>query len=163
MSTLAGRFAPPLLALAISTAFLAWSYAYEGRSHTVPMLIGWTALALCLLDLAAQTDSRAGRVLHGILSGRPLDSSSAPGDDASRAARPAAACAWVAGFVALVAVIGFIAAVPAYTLAFMRLQGRMSWRRSALTAVVVAAVVWVVFEQLLSYQVFEGALFGGQF
>ena len=163
MRTFAERFAPSLLAVAIAAAFLAWSYAYEGRSHTVPMLIGWSALALCLLDLAAQTDSRAGRVLYGILSGRPLDSSSAPGDEAPRAARPAAACAWVAGFVALVAVIGFIAAVPAYTLAFMRLQGRMSWRRSALTAVVVAAVVWVVFEQLLRYQVFEGVVFGGQF
>ena len=163
MRTLARRFAPSLMALAIAAVFLAWSYAYEGRSHTVPMLVGWCALALCLLDLMAQTDSRAGRVLHGIFSGRPLDSSAAPAEDAPRAVGPPAACAWVAGFVALVAVIGFIAAVPAYTLAFMRLQGRMSWRQSALTAVVVAAVVWVVFEQLLRYQVFEGVVFGGQF
>ena len=73
------------------------------------------------------------------------------------------ACLWVAAFVALVAAIGFVAAIPVYTLAFMRLQGRLPWRRCAIAAGLITAVTWIVFEQFLRYKVFEGALFGGQF
>ncbi len=156
------RALPSTLVLLLAAGFLAWSHAYDGRGHVVPALIGWTAVALSLLDLVAHTKSRAGRVLHGILSGRPLDSSS--GDEAEAPAlSPAVACLWTAGFVGLVAVVGFIVAVPVYTLAFMRLQGRMPWRRSVLTAAAVAVVVWLVFERLLRYRVFEGWVFGGQF
>ena len=127
------------------------------------MLIGWCAAALTLLDIFVQTDTRAGRALRGVLTGRPLDASTVPEGPGRRAAGPAAACLWTAGFVALVAGVGFIAAIPLYTLAFMRLQGRMPWRRCAVAAGLVTAVTWIVFEQLLRYNVFEGALFGGQF
>lgn len=153
---------PSVLVLLLAAGFLAWSQAYDGRGHVVPSLIGWTAVALSLLDLVAHTESRAGRVLHGVLSGHPLDSSFRD-EAAAPAVSPAVACLWTAGFVGFVALVGFILAVPVYTLAFMRLQGRMPWRRSAVTAVAVAAVVWIVFERLLRYRVFEGWIFGGQF
>lgn len=157
------RMAPAAVGFAVAVAFLVWSYAYDGRAHVVPMLIGWCAVALTLLDLFVHTETRSGRALRGVLTGRPLDASTAPDSSAPRAAGPVAACLWTAGFVALVAAIGFIAAIPVYTIAFMRLQGRMAWRRCAVAAGLIAAVTWIVFEQLLRYNVFEGALFGGQF
>lgn len=155
------RLAPAAVVTAASCAFLVWSYAYEGRAHVVPMLVGWSAMALSLLDMLAQTDTRPGHVLRGLLSGRPLDSSAAP--ESESAAVPALACGWIAAFVALVATIGFIAAIPVYTFAFMRIQGGLGWRRCAVSAALVTAVTWVVFEQLLRYRIFEGAIFGGQF
>ena len=162
MNGLAERMGPALVVCAVAAGFLVWSYAYDGRAHVVPMLIGWCALALTLLDIYAQTPTKAGRALRGVLSGRPLDAST-PVAAGARASSPALACLWTAGFVALVALVGFIAAIPAYTLAFMRLQGRMPWRRCAISAVLITAIAWIVFEQLLRYKVFEGALFGGQF
>ena len=163
MSGFAARMAPAAAGFALAVVFLVWSFAYEGRAHVVPMLIGWCAAALTLLDIYIQTGTRSARALRGILSGRALDSSTAPDGDAARASGPVRACLWVAAFVVLVAVIGFVAAIPVYTLAFMRLQGRLPWRRSAIAAVAIVAVTWIVFEQLLRYKVFEGALFGGQF
>lgn len=163
MNGFAGRMVPAAAGFGIAAAFLIWSYAYDGRAHVVPMLIGWCAAALTLLDIYIQTDTRSGRALRAILSGKPLDSSAAPDGDTVRASGPVRACLWPAAFVALVAVIGFVAAIPVYTLAFMRLQGRLPWRRCAIAAGLITAVTWIVFEQLLRYKVFEGALFGGQF
>lgn len=169
MSVPAGvrRLAPSLSILAAAAAFLVWGHAYEGRSQAVPVLVGWAAVVLCLLDAVASTDSGVGRVLRGVLSGRPLDGGPDEGPDegggGAAAVRPAVACAWTLAFTALAAAVGFIAAVPAYTFAFMRLQAGMPWRRCLATAAAVAAVVWLVFERLLSYRVFEGAVFGGQF
>lgn len=157
------RMAPAAVGFAAAAGFLAWSHAYGGRAHEVPALIGWCAAALTLLDLFCQTGLRPAEVLNGLLSGRPLDAESPSAAGAKPASGPAAACAWVAAFVALVALVGFIAAIPAYTLAFMRLQGRLSWRRAAASAGLVTATVWIVFEQLLRYKVFEGVLFGGRF
>lgn len=163
MTGIVERMAPAAFSCAVAAAFLVWSYAYDGRAHVVPMLIGWCAVALTLLDIFVQTDTRTGRALRGVLTGRPLDASTPPDRSAARASGPVAACLWPAGFVALVAAIGFIAAIPLYTLAFMRLQGRMPWRRCAIAAGAITAVTWIVFEQFLRYKVFEGALFGGQF
>lgn len=163
MSGFVERMAPAAIGFAIAIVFLVWSYAYDGRAHVVPMLIGWCAGALTLLDIYIQTGTRSGRALRAILSGRPLDSSTATDGDTARAAGPIRACLWPAAFVVLVAVIGFVAAIPVYTLAFMRLQGQLPWRQCAIAAGLITAVTWIVFEQLLRYKVFEGALFGGQF
>lgn len=152
-----------MVSFSIAVVFLLWSYAYEGRAHTVPMLIGWCALALTVLDIIAQTETRVGKFLHGLLSGRPLDSSSEPEETGTGGSRAVVASAWIAGFVGLVSVIGFIAAIPVYTLAFMRLQGRKPWRLGLITAALITAITWIVFEQLLRYKVFEGVIFGGQF
>lgn len=163
MSGFVERMAPAATGFAIAAVFLVWSYAYDGRAHVVPMLIGWSAAALTLLDIYIQTGTRTARALRAILSGKPLDSSAAPDGGTVRASGPVRACLWPAAFVALVAVIGFVAAIPVYTVAFMRLQGRLPWRRCAMAAGLITAVTWIVFEQFLRYKVFEGALFGGQF
>ena len=163
MSGFVERMTPAAIGFAVAVVFLVWSYAYDGRAHVVPMLIGWSAAALTLLDIYIQTGTRSALALRAILSGRPLDSSTAPNGGTAKASGAVRACLWPAAFVALVAVIGFIAAIPVYTLAFMRLQGRLPWRRCAIAAVLITAVTWIVFEQFLRYKVFEGALFGGQF
>ena len=157
------RMAPAAVGFAIAVVFLVWSHAYDGRAHVVPMLIGWCAAALTLLDIYVQTGTRSARALRGILSGRPLDASAPEEAGAVKASGPVRACLWPAVFVALVAVIGFVAAIPVYTLAFMRLQGRIPWRLCVISAGLITLVTWIVFEQLLRYKVFEGALFGGQF
>ena len=161
MSPRIRRMLPAFVGLAVAATFLVWSHAYDGRAHTVPMLIGWTAVVLTLMDIVAQTETGVGQTLHEILSGEPLDSSSTETDQSARSA--VIPELWVAGFVGLVAIVGFIAAIPVYTVAFMRLQGRMSWRKTAIGAISITAVTWIVFEQLLRYKVFEGWVFGGQF
>ena len=163
MTGLSTRMIPASVSFAIAAVFLVWSYAYDGRAHTVPMLIGWCAVALTILDIIAQTETATGRFLHGLLSGHPLDSSSLPEEADAAGGHAVVGCAWIAAFVALVTVVGFIAAIPVYTLAFMRIQGRKPWRLCLVTAALITAVTWIVFEQLLRYKVFEGVIFGAQF
>jgi len=51
------------------------------------------------------------------------------------------AIGWMVGFFAAVLLVGFLAAVPLFVLAYLRLQGRESWPLS----LVFTAVVWGVF------------------
>ncbi len=162
MNELKERMLPAVSGLALAVMFLVWSFAYEGRAHIVPMLIGWTAVALTVLDIFAQTNTRTGKAVRSLVSGQPLDAPVSEDAPAGRGSVRMAACLWPVVFVGLAAVLGFIAAIPVYTVAFMRLQGKFSWRRAIGAALIITAVTWIVFEQLLSYRVFEGLLFGGQ-
>lgn len=55
--------------------------------------------------------------------------------------RAAVAAAWIAGFFAAIVLLGFVLAVPAFVLLYLRLQGRESW----IFSLVFSAVVWAVF------------------
>ncbi len=149
------------LGFAIAAIYLVWSYTYEGRQQTMPVLIGWTAVVLTLVDIVAQTDTVVGRLLNTVLSGKPLDSSTVS-DGTASVSIATVACLWLLGFVVLVGLIGFIAAIPLYTLGFMLVQGRMRWSTAFISAAAITLVTWLVFEKLLRYQVFQGVLFGGQ-
>ena len=152
-----------LVALSISVAYLVWSYTYVGRPHTVPNLIGWCAVVLSVLDLIAHTNTAFGRSLNGLLSGQALDSAQGPVGQQAGAMKIFVACVWPVLFVALVTLIGFVAAIPIYIFSFMMIQGRLSWWSSLITAASVALVIWIVFDELMNYTIFQGILFGGQF
>jgi Tripartite tricarboxylate transporter TctA family/Tripartite tricarboxylate transporter TctB family len=56
---------------------------------------------------------------------------------------------WIVGFIALMAVIGLIPAVPVMIIAFMRLEGRERWRLVLIYAAVVTLAVYVIFERII--------------
>jgi len=64
--------------------------------------------------------------------------------------RAALAAAWMIGFFAAIALVGFPVAVPLFVLLYLRLQGRESW----LFSIVFSAAVWgffhAVFQRLLN-------------
>lgn len=56
---------------------------------------------------------------------------------------------WFIAFLACMAVIGLIPTIPVIMLAFMRIEGRESWRLSLILAACVTAFVYGVFDQVL--------------
>lgn len=58
--------------------------------------------------------------------------------------------AWLLGFLALIALIGFLPAVPVFVAAFMILEGRESWKLTAMLCVGTATFCWFVFDRLLA-------------
>jgi hypothetical protein len=57
---------------------------------------------------------------------------------------------WMVAFLCSMAVIGLIPTVPLFVVAYMRLEGPEQWRHVALMATVMVALIYVVFDQLLS-------------
>ncbi|MFH1003714.1 MAG: tripartite tricarboxylate transporter TctB family protein [Chloroflexota bacterium] len=66
--------------------------------------------------------------------------------------------AWIVGFALAIYLIGFLAVIPLFTLAYMKFQGTR-WLTSVITAVVLTAVIYGLFDILLQIRLYEGRLF----
>jgi hypothetical protein len=145
--------------LAFAVIFLVWSASYGERERQVPMLIGWSMVILCALDVIAATETRIGHAVKAFFAGTIV------GESASDAAQPVVktlvAMAWPIAFVGLVVVFGFVAVIPFYVFLFVVIQGRKSIRLGVIAAACSTAFIYVVFGVLLRYEVYAGLVFGG--
>jgi len=154
------RYVPPLLMLAFALIFLVWSASYGERERQVPMLIGWSMLILCTLDVIVATETRIGNWVKAFFSGTIVGESAADAV-AQPLVKTLVAMAWPIAFVGLVAVFGFVAVIPFYVFLFVVFQGRKSVRLGLIAAACSTAFIYVVFELLLRYEVYRGLLFEG--
>ena len=154
------RYVPPLLMLGVGVIFLAWSASYDERARQVPMLVGWSMVILCALDVVAATETRVGNVVKAFFSGTIVGESAAHGV-AQPLVKTLVAMAWPIAFVGLVVLFGFVAVIPFYVFLFVVLHGRKSVRLGLIAAICTTAFIFVVFEQLLSYEVYKGLVFWG--
>jgi hypothetical protein len=154
-----GRLGPSLVLAVGALLYLVWTGRYDNESGSVPRLVAWLAVALTLLDVAASSDTALGRLLTRLLSG----SAEAGGDERHAAPRTwlreLSAVAWIAGFIGLLALVGFLPALPVYITLYMVLQGGRPLLASIISALVTTALIYVVFELLWNFTVFRGFLF----
>ncbi len=117
--------------------------AWPWKAALFPMAIGIPVFCLAAVELlwALFGSVAAERAMEFRMSG------DVPARTAAR--RTALAAAWMIGFFAAIALIGFPVAVPLFVLLYLKLQGREPWMLS----IVFSAAVWVffhlVFERLL--------------
>ena len=57
---------------------------------------------------------------------------------------------WMVAFLSCMAVVGLLPTVPIFIIAYMRLEGPEKWRHALLMAVVMVALIYGVFDQLLA-------------
>jgi hypothetical protein len=139
--------------LAIVSAIVAQALSFGGEAGLVPLVIGIPTLAMILISIG-------GRLL-------PLPSREEPArapaaaapEDVASWSRGGVIIAWVAGFFLSIFLFGFYWSVPLYTLAFLKVEGRRSWLKCAITAAVLWAVVYVSFGMLMGQGLFKGVLF----
>jgi len=146
--------------LAFSVGFLIWSSTYDEQSRQVPMLIAWSMLILCALDIVATTGTKIGRYVKAFFSGTIVGEAADDGTPRPLG-KTLVAMAWPIGFVGSVVFFGFVAVIPVYVFLFVLLQGRKSIRLALTSAVSTTAFTYVVFDQLLQYEVYRGLVFGG--
>lgn len=151
---------PPLAVLAFAIVFLNWALIYDETARQVPVLVAWSLIVLCVLDLIASTRTAPGRMVKAFFTGTIVGEAAAD-DGVHPPAKVLVAMGWPVAFVALVYVFGFLPVIPVYVFAFVRLQGRKPVRQALGAALCATAFTWVVFEFLLDYEVYEGLLAGG--
>ncbi|MQA67434.1 MAG: hypothetical protein GEU76_16285 [Alphaproteobacteria bacterium] len=144
------------LVLLGAVTFLALGYQLPGKGQDVPVLVGWLAVGLCVLDVIAQTPTAAGRWIAALLSG---SASGAPDEKPRGLSAELKSFFWVLIACAGVIVFGFLWATPVYVFAYMVLHGRKPVVQSGLTALGATAFLWIAFELLLEYEIYRGLLF----
>jgi hypothetical protein len=149
------------LALLIGIVCLAWAQVYPPRESALPALVGWTTIALALIDIAARFDNRWSRILRQIAG---LEWGNAGGEKAAPPAWPriAVAMLWLVGYAAAIYFFGLLVTTPIYILLYMRIHGGKPVGVSALSTAVITIAIWVTFEFLFRYPLYPGLLFGGR-
>ena len=145
--------------LVFFVVILVWTYRFpEARGREFPALVSMAAIVLCLIDLIAHTDTAIGRRLAAVMTGK-VDPSA--GILAHGAWREAVAILWLAGATLLIVVAGFLAGIPVYVFCYMVLHAGRPLRQGAIAALVTTGAIWLAFELLLGYQLYQGLLFEG--
>ncbi len=161
----------PLADLVITVALIAlfaWALSssteWSVRAALFPRLVTTFGLALALLHLVLllvrRTSGSSATTGHGAV---PI---SDPEDDPldyafSTAGRGAwtVSLVWIAAFFVGLYVLGVFVTAPLFTVAYLRLTVRASWRLSVAYAAVVGVLLYVVFELVLTVPTPEGLLF----
>ena len=146
--------------LIILVGLMLWQASgWNSSARIVPSILG-TACLLCLIasaanavfrrplplpDLQQLAQSQVAQKIH-------MDLASSTGDLPPRLVmrRGAIFFAWLAGFMASMALIGLIPTVLVFVVAYMRLENREPWKLVLPQAVVLVAFFYLVFDQLLN-------------
>jgi hypothetical protein len=152
-------YAPPVVVLILTAIYLATAYTYSAEARAFPVTVAWAAMVFAALDVVSRTKTPAGETLI-----RWLNPAAAPEKADAHPAYPAlkqlGAIAWVALFVALMALIGILYAVPVYVFASMLLRGRRPLWLCAAVSAGITLFIWLLFEQVLQLELYPGLLFG---
>jgi hypothetical protein len=156
------ELAPALVVLAIGVCFLFWAQAFSPRARLVPTLASWLTIALALIDAASQFDTGWGRRIRRLVTARNVVEWRMEGEAEAGTRRIALAIGWVLGYLALLALMGFLIATPIYMFLYMLIHGHRSLRDSALAAIATTFAIWLTFEVAFRYPLYPGLLFGGE-
>jgi len=150
----------PVLMLCIFGVMMAEAVTWNFSARIIPMIVGTGAIFFCSVSLLNEVfkdeihkkreEERAARgeaaeKMH-------MDIASTIDDMTPKeiAIRGAIFFGWMIGFLASMALIGLIPTVPLFIIAFMRVEGQEPWRITLLMAICTTALVYIVFDQLLT-------------
>lgn len=161
----------PMADLVITVAMIAlfaWALSsssqWSVRAALFPRLVTTIGLALALLHLIVLL--ARWRAASGATGDHGVAPISDPEDDPldyafATAGRRAwtVSLAWVAAFFVALYVLGVFVTAPLFTVSYLRLTVRASWRLSVTYAAVVGVVLYAAFEWLLTLPTPEGLIF----
>jgi TctA family transporter len=149
----------PAALLILFVVMLSQSFDWAFAARIVPTIVGIGAILFCSLGLINDIfglHERAGAAVAGAGDKEPkkihMDivskTSHLPGHLVL--GRGFQFFGWMAGFMALMWVIGLIPAVPIFIMSYMRVEGREKWKIVIPMAAGVVVLIYVVFDQLLA-------------
>jgi putative tricarboxylic transport membrane protein len=151
----------PAALLCLFVVMLGMSVQWPFEAKIIPTIVGTVAVIACSLSLANDIFSKP----HGD-GGIGLDdkakakvSQKIHMDIASKTGhlpggtiliRGFMFFGWMVAFLCSMATIGLLPTVPVFVIAYMRLEGPEKWRHAIVMAAIMTALIYVVFDQLLS-------------
>lgn len=144
----------------LTVFFIYLSYDYVPNVRLFPLMVGYTGLILCTLDLISLTDTALSRIINTVFSGTAAEKAGGETGKipkvAPKLSRQLTAMAWMVGLTIGIYIVGFMVMVPVYVFSSMYFQGKKSVKKCAYGAVSTTVFVWVMFEFLLKYELYRG-------
>lgn len=139
--------------MAFLVFFLHETYGYHGKVRYFPLLVGWTGVVLSILDILSLTETRIARVINTFFGATHV-----PTEQGGTLQRELACVIAMSAGVGLVWLVGFLIAAPIFVFLWMWRWGGKSMLTSLYGGVFTFAFIWVLFEALLSYELYRGEL-----
>jgi len=147
---------PAVLLLAVAAGMFVWSRSYSETAARFPSIVAGVMVLLAGFDIWSRTRLPGAAAMTAFwgagFSRREMDH-----DPPIRT--QATILAWIAGCFVLMAAVGILAASPLFCAAYLRVQGRRSWRAALIAAAAVLLFQFAVFEWLLDYELYRGLPF----
>ena len=146
-----------LVILAFVVLFIVTSYQYKLTDRMFPLIVGYVAVPLLLMDLIALTDSKIGRKISVFFSAKTPEEVDKDADKTKRTmAEELKIFMWMGTLVLGIYLIGFLPCTPIFVYCWMKFRGGYSVRQSAYLAIATITFVYVLFEILLQYELYPG-------
>ncbi|OUV74945.1 MAG: hypothetical protein CBC83_03365 [Flavobacteriales bacterium TMED123] len=146
-----------LVILAFVVLFIVTSYQYKLTDRMFPLMVGYVAVPLLLIDLIALTDSKIGRKISVFFSAKTPEEVDKDADKTKRTmAEELKIFMWMGTLVLGIYLIGFLPCTPIFVYCWMKFRGGYSVRQSAYLAIATITFVYVLFEILLQYELYPG-------
>lgn len=153
-----------LFLLAVSLFFALGSFRYAGMAGFVPAVLAFPTAVLTLIVLIGEWFPSFTRYFEvGLEDLLPTHSDEDPPTSVAPAGGMKLAVqtfSWFVVFGVILFFAGFYVAAALFALPFMRFQEKIGWVGSMAVTLLVEVFFYVVFEQLLNVNLFEGVLFG---
>jgi TctA family transporter len=149
----------PAALLCLFVAMLAQSFAWSFAARIIPTIVGSGAILFCALSLLNNIFGLHQNEAGALAGANGRGQQKIHMDVASKTAhlpgriileRGFLFFGWMAGFMAVMAVIGLIPTVPIFIVSYMRAEGREPWKVAIAMAAAVTLLIYVVFDQLLA-------------
>ena len=136
---------------AIAAAMVVAAQPWPSAARIGPTTVGTILMIACGISLLNTVFSRGRPVAEGADPGLYMDiaSDTAGLSRKTTLRRAAQFFGWFVGFMASMAVIGLIPTVPLMVIAFMRIEGRETWRLCISYAIILSAFIYIIFDQLI--------------
>ena len=152
-----------LLLVATTLLFVALSFGYSEKARQIPLIIG---IPTAILGIILLISERYPKLIERFNIDQG-DSVKVAGHDENASSekkvdkRVVYFLGWLASYVILVLLVGFLIAAPMFTFLYLKITGRISWLRTlVLTIIVVGVIEYGGFEFLMKADLFKGILFG---
>jgi hypothetical protein len=157
-----GRLAFTALILLFVLFFIVTSFSYEHDARLIPLLVGFSTLVLVLAVLVNEIHpvSIVEKMNVDWTKDLKVQESSPKKKEKVSAKKLLIIICWIFSFFLFIFLFGFPISIALFTLAFLKIEGKVSWVKALLTAVIVSAAVFVIFEWAMGFGLFEGVLFG---
>ena len=143
--------------LAIVILFIMTSYQYHLTDRMFPLMVGYTAIPLLLMDLLTLTDTKVGTKISVMLSAK---TPTQVDDNADKTERPVKTelivFLWMTLLVLGIYLVGFLPVIPIFVFCWMKFRGGYSIRMSSYLGIGTIIFIYVLFAVILQYELYPG-------
>lgn len=136
--------------------FIFESYAYKPAIRLFPLLIGFSGVVLCILDIFSNTNTAFGRIINTVFG---TELAKPDHQDTPKLTKELIIFAWMSGLVLGIYVFGFLVMTIVFVFLWMWILGGRTILASLYISIATFGFIYLLFSVILRYELFIGVVF----